>query len=49
MVLYAGVHSSGYHAPMYGMAAKLPVRRLVARNVRKVIADLYKPTAGSTP
>jgi len=29
-------------APMYGMAAKLPVRRLVARNVRKVIAELYK-------
>jgi sphinganine-1-phosphate aldolase len=28
-------------APMYGMAAKLPVRRLVAANVRKVIADLY--------
>ena len=32
-------------APMYGMAAKLPVRRLVARNVRKLIADLYKPGA----
>lgn len=29
-------------APMYGMAAKLPIRRLVARNVRKVIAELYK-------
>ena len=29
-------------APMYGMAAKLPVRRLVARNVRDVIAGLYK-------
>ncbi|HEY3806355.1 MAG TPA: aminotransferase class V-fold PLP-dependent enzyme [Kofleriaceae bacterium] len=29
-------------APMYGMAAKLPVRRLVARNVRKMIAELYK-------
>jgi sphinganine-1-phosphate aldolase len=28
-------------APMYGMAAKMPVRRLVARNVRKMIADLY--------
>jgi glutamate/tyrosine decarboxylase-like PLP-dependent enzyme len=28
-------------APMYGMAAKMPVRRLVAANVRKVIADLY--------
>ena len=41
--------AKGGTAPMYGMAAKLPVRRLVARNVRKVIADLYKPTAGSTP
>jgi sphinganine-1-phosphate aldolase len=30
-------------APMYGMAAKMPVRRLVAANVRKVIADLYAP------
>jgi glutamate/tyrosine decarboxylase-like PLP-dependent enzyme len=29
-------------APMYGMAAKLPVRGLVARNVRKVIAEMYK-------
>ncbi|HEX5059745.1 MAG TPA: aminotransferase class V-fold PLP-dependent enzyme [Kofleriaceae bacterium] len=29
-------------APMYGMAAKMPVRRLVAANVRKVIADLYR-------
>lgn len=28
-------------APMYGMAGKLPVRRLVASRVRKVIADLY--------
>jgi glutamate/tyrosine decarboxylase-like PLP-dependent enzyme len=34
-------------APMYGMAAKMPVRRLVASNVRKVIADLYAPGAGS--
>lgn len=32
-------------APMYGMAAKLPVRRLVAANVRKLIADLYAPGA----
>jgi glutamate/tyrosine decarboxylase-like PLP-dependent enzyme len=30
-------------APMYGMAAKMPIRRLVAANVRKVIADLYAP------
>jgi glutamate/tyrosine decarboxylase-like PLP-dependent enzyme len=29
-------------APMYGMAAKLPVRRLVARNVRALIAELYR-------
>lgn len=28
-------------APMYGMAAKLPLRRLVASQVRKVIADMY--------
>ena len=32
-------------APMYGMAAKLPVRFLVASQVRKVIANLY----GGTP
>ena len=30
-------------ATMYGMAAKLPVRRLVARNVRKMIAEMYAP------
>lgn len=30
-------------APMYGMAGKLPVRRLVARNVRKMIAEMYAP------
>ena len=29
--------------PMYGMAGKLPVRRLVARNVRKLIAEMYAP------
>jgi glutamate/tyrosine decarboxylase-like PLP-dependent enzyme len=29
-------------APMYGMAAKLPVRRLVASNVRKLIAEMYR-------
>lgn len=28
-------------APMYGMAAKMPVRFFVKRQVRKVIADLY--------
>jgi glutamate/tyrosine decarboxylase-like PLP-dependent enzyme len=28
-------------APMYGMAAKMPLRGLVASRVRKVIADLY--------
>jgi len=28
-------------APMYGMAARLPVRRLVASRVRKLIADLH--------
>jgi glutamate/tyrosine decarboxylase-like PLP-dependent enzyme len=29
-------------APMYGMAARLPVRRLVASKVRNVIAEMYK-------
>ena len=29
-------------APMYGMAARLPVRRLVAGQVRNVIAEMYK-------
>jgi len=29
-------------APMYGMAAKMPVRFLVKQQVRKVIAELYK-------
>jgi len=28
-------------APMYGLAAKMPIRRLVASNVRKVIANMY--------
>ena len=28
-------------APMYGMAAKMPIRRLVAGNVRKMIANMY--------
>ena len=28
-------------APMYGMAARMPVRRLVASRVRKLIADLH--------
>lgn len=32
-------------APMYGMAGTLPVRRLVASRVRKVIADLYAQRA----
>jgi glutamate/tyrosine decarboxylase-like PLP-dependent enzyme len=35
-------------APMYGMAAKMPVRRLVAANVRKVIANMYAP-GGTAP
>lgn len=34
-------------APMYGMAAKMPIRRLVAGNVRKMIANMYAP--GGTP
>jgi sphinganine-1-phosphate aldolase len=33
-------------APMYGMAAKMPVRRLVAANVRKMIAGMYAPSPG---
>lgn len=28
-------------APMYGMAAKMPIRLFVARQVRKVIAEMY--------
>lgn len=35
-------------APMYGMAAKLPVRGLVASRVRKVIAELYSHRRGDT-
>ena len=35
-----GLAKSGT-APMYGMAAKLPLRSLVASRVRKVFADLY--------
>jgi sphinganine-1-phosphate aldolase len=35
-------------APMYGLAAKMPVRRLVAANVRKVIANLYAPGGGAS-
>jgi sphinganine-1-phosphate aldolase len=35
-----GLAKSG-QAPMYGMAAKLPLRGLVASQVRKVIADMY--------
>jgi sphinganine-1-phosphate aldolase len=34
-------------APMYGMAAKMPVRGLVARSVRKVLEGLYSP--GGSP
>jgi glutamate/tyrosine decarboxylase-like PLP-dependent enzyme len=33
-------------APMYGMAAKVPVRGLVARSVRKVLEGMYR---GGTP
>ncbi len=36
-------------APMYGLAAKMPVRRLVAANVRKVIAQMYAPGGGGQP
>lgn len=35
-------------APMYGMAAKMPVRRLVAANVRKMIANMYAPGGGGS-
>jgi len=34
-------------APMYGLAAKMPIRRLVASNVRKVIANMYAPGGAS--
>jgi len=30
-------------APMYGMAGRFPLRRLVAANVRKMIAEIYAP------
>lgn len=33
-------------APMYGMAGKLPVRRLVASQVRKVFAKMYTAPSG---
>ncbi len=33
-------------APMYGMAARMPIRRFVARQVRKVIADMYSRPGG---
>lgn len=35
-------------APMYGLAAKMPIRRLVASNVRKVIAQMYAPGGGAS-
>jgi glutamate/tyrosine decarboxylase-like PLP-dependent enzyme len=41
-----GLAKSGT-APMYGMAAKVPLRSLVASRVRKVFADLY--TQRSSP
>lgn len=34
-------------APMYGMAAKLPVRGLVARSVRKMLEGLYARNGGT--
>ncbi len=34
-------------APMYGMAARLPLRSLVASRVRKVFADLYAQRGGA--
>jgi hypothetical protein len=44
-----GLAKSGT-APMYGMAAKLPLRTLVASRVRKVFADLYtkRPDTGQS-
>ncbi len=35
-------------APMYGMAAKMPIRMFVARQVRKVIADMYSRPGGES-
>jgi sphinganine-1-phosphate aldolase len=35
-------------APMYGMAGQLPIRRLVASRVRKMIADLYTQGRGGS-
>ena len=34
-------------APMYGMAGRLPLRRLVASRVRKMFADLYTQRGGA--
>jgi glutamate/tyrosine decarboxylase-like PLP-dependent enzyme len=34
-------------APMYGMAARLPLRGLVASRIRKVFADLYTQRGGA--
>lgn len=34
-------------APMYGMAARMPLRSLVASRVRKVFADLYTQRGGT--
>ncbi len=34
-------------APMYGMAARMPVRRLVASKVRDMIAKMYDPGAAA--
>lgn len=36
-------------APMYGMAAKVPLRSLVASRVRKVFADLYTQRPAPAP
>jgi glutamate/tyrosine decarboxylase-like PLP-dependent enzyme len=33
-------------AAMYGMAARMPVRRLVASNVRKMLSQMYAPGGG---
>lgn len=36
-------------APMYGMAAKMPIRGLVGMQVRKMISDLYaRPSGGAS-
>ena len=48
MVLYAGVHSSGYHAPMYGMARTRPLLGLACQPLWQVVHTAPAVGAGVT-